>query len=273
MKKAKLLFFILVFSLVAGCVSEKPTEVIQAESSPTEMPPSVTPEPLPTNTPQPTDTPEPTATIDADPAVYDNFSNPANDDFFNQGQWRLSGNASPPVVQQKDGVIMFSDEGEQEYTATVLVAKNFDGFQIESPMYFEVDLMLSPESGPGGISLTLYGLDISPDWSAKCFIQYYDKHGANCMHASWDEGLSGEYDSFYRTITPGDWHNFRIEIDPETMEFTYYIDGVISGRGIPLDVERLRGAEFQVVIGISKSTVDQPVVGFADNIRIGPIMP
>jgi len=93
------------------------------------------------------------------------------------------------------------------------------------------------------------------------------------MHASWDEGLSGDYDSFYRKITPGDWHTFRIEIDPETMEFTYYIDGVISGRGIPLDAERLRGAEFQVVIGINQSTAAQPVFGYADNIRIGSIIP
>jgi hypothetical protein len=273
MKKIKFLFVVLVFLLTTGCASESPTEVMGGEPSPTDVPASITPKPLPTNTPEPTATVQPTATIDADPAVFDNFENPANDGFFNQGQWRLSGNAPSPSVQQKDGELIFSDEGGQENTATVLVAKSFDGFEIKVPMYFEVDLMLSPESGPGDISLTLYGLDISPDWFAKCFVQFYDKHGANCMHASWDEGVSGGYDAYYRNITPGDWHTFRIEIDPQTMEFTYYIDGAMSGRNIPRDAERLTGAKFQVVIGILKATPDQPVFGFVDNVRIGPIMP
>ena len=271
--KIKFIFFVLVTTMLMGCASEKQPqpEVIPTESI---SPSTNTPEPPPTETSVPTKTPLLTATIDADPAVYDNFENPANDELFNQGQWRLSGNASAPVVQQKDGKIMFSDEGdEQEYTATVLVAKNFDGFKIESPMYFEADLMLSAESGPGDVSITLYGLDISPDWFSKCFIQFYDEHGANCMHASWDEGLSGDYDSYYRKITPGDWHNFRIEIDPETLEFTYYIDNVLSGKDIPLDAEKLRGANFQVVIGISKSTVEQPVFGYIDNVKIGALAP
>lgn len=273
MKRVKFIPMILVFSLLAGCATAKPTEGITAEPDPTEILSSVTPELLPTNTPEPTATIQPTATIDADPTVYDNFENPANDGFFNQGQWRLSGNAPTPVAQQKDGVLMFSDEDKQENTATVLVAKNFDGFQIESPMFFESDLMLSPDSSRGEISLTLYALDVSPDWLAKCFIQDHDKHGANCMHASWDEGLSGNYDAYFRLITPGDWHHFRIEVDPETMNFTYYIDGIISGKGIPLDAERLRGAKFQVVIGINKSTADQPVFGYVDNVRIGTIAP
>ena len=273
MNKANFLFVILVFLLITGCGTAEPTEVIKAQPSPTEIPPSVTPEPLPTNTPEPTATIQPTATIDADPAVYDNFENPENDGFFNQGQWRLSGNNSNPNVQQMDGVIMFSDGGEQENTATVLVAKNFDGFQIESPMFFEADLMLSPDSGPGDVNLTLYALDISPDWFAKCFIQRYDAHGANCMHASWDEGLSGGYDAFYRNITPGTWHHFRIEVDPQTMQFTYYIDDARSGKNVPLDAERLQDAKFQVVIGIYKNTVDQPVFGSIDNVKIGSIMP
>ena len=271
--KIKFLFFVLVTTILIGCASEKlpQPEVISTESI---SPSTNTPEPLPTETSVPTEPPQPTATIDVDPSLYDNFENPANDEFFNQGQWRLSGNASAPVVQQKDGKIMFSDEGnEQEYTVTVLVAKNFDGFKIETPMYFEADLMLSAESGPGNISLTLYGLDISPDWSSNCFIEFNDKHGANCMHASWDEGLSGDYDSYYRKITPGDWHNFRIEVDPETMEFTYYIDDVLSGRDVPVDAERLQDADFQVVIGISKSTAEQPVFGYADNIKIGTLVP
>jgi hypothetical protein len=170
-------------------------------------------------------------------------------------------------------MIMFSDEGNQEFTATVLVARNFDGFQLDSPMYFQADLMLSPESGPGDVNLSLYGLDISPDWFAKCFIQYTDEQGANCMHASWDAGLNGDYSAFYRKITPGHWHTFRIEVRPETMEFAYYIDGVLSGKGVPLDAERLRGAEFQVVVGIDKNTPDGAVIGFADNVRIGAITP
>lgn len=272
MKKTNLLLLVMALLLLAGCGTTASPEITQAEQpNSTEIPPTETPEPLPTNTPEPTITVLPTATIDVDPTVYDNFENPANDGFFNQGQWRLSGNASAPVVQQEDGIIKFSDEGEQEHTATVLVAKNFDGFKIKSPMYFEADLMLSPDSGSGDISITLYGLDISPEWFSKCFIQHYDKYGANCMHASWDDGLSENYDAYFRLITPGDWHNFRIEVDPATMEFTYYIDGVMSGRGVPTNAELLRDAEFQVVIGISKATVGEPVFGFIDNVKIGSI--
>jgi ABC-type transport system substrate-binding protein len=59
MKKVKLLFYILVFALIAGCGSGGTTEVSPVEPSPTKLPPSVTPKPLPTSTS--TNTPEPTA--------------------------------------------------------------------------------------------------------------------------------------------------------------------------------------------------------------------
>jgi hypothetical protein len=55
----------------------------------TPLPPTATPVP-PTNTPVPTATPQPTPTMDADPTVYDNFNNPANDGSFNQSQWEYA---------------------------------------------------------------------------------------------------------------------------------------------------------------------------------------
>ena len=124
---------------------------------PTSTPrPTATPVP-PTNTPVPTATPQPTPTMDADPTVYDNFNNPANEGGYNTDLWELWHLAGR--VAQQDGVLMFTQRGKPEDGTYLGARKDYD-VSLDSPTFFEARLMLSPEANAGFVRLALYTKDL-----------------------------------------------------------------------------------------------------------------
>ena len=101
-----------------------------------------------TDTPEPTNTPKPpTATIDADPTVYDNFNNPANDGSFNKYQWIMLNDSMGKVIQ-KDGRLIVSYDNKTPENGISLSALKYDSV-IQTPTFFEAKLMVDkpPQNG------------------------------------------------------------------------------------------------------------------------------
>lgn len=265
---AGLVGFLLLFSGVALYVvppsPSVPTPTVVAAVVPGTSTPS------PTNTPR--SIPTPTTTIDTDPTMYDDFNNPTDDGGFNQNQWRLSGTSPNPQVQQQDGILIITDDGDQQDTATVLVARKYDDFSLDAPTLFEAELMLSPESGAGNVDIGLFATIDTGDWSSLCSILHNDDQTQmNCRDSLWPQQTDHSHETPGQLVELGTWHTVRIEVDPNSMTITYYIDGLVVDSYVPFDAEKLRGAKFQFVVGTWKTTAEGTMTGFIDNVRIGQL--
>jgi tetratricopeptide (TPR) repeat protein len=228
----------------------------------------------PTSTPTPTrtlrPTPTPSATIDADPTVYDNFNNPANDGSFNQSQWTYWSDP-PNQIAQQDGILRVTQEREKPGQGTRLVARKYNYATLNTSTFFEARLMLSPDKHAGNVQLHLNNdadLPVGETWFSECNI---DGSGwANCFDTAWslqEEQNYNFYDVGGKSVGYGTWHTFRIEVDPASMTFTYYIDGQMTGSHVPVDAEEIKKAKFTLAIGVYGGEV----TGYIDDVRIGQI--
>ena len=127
--------------------------------------------------------------------------------------------------------------------------------------------MVSPDDKyDGGVGLHLFAdLLGGGSWGSGCgFGGYYE---ANCSDGPWPQEEGHSYDTGGRPVDLGIWYTFRIEVDPATMTFTYYIDGQIFGSHVPVDAEKLKKARFTPGIGVC----GKAITGYIDDVRIGPV--
>lgn len=234
--------------------------------------PTVTPKS--TSTPRPA--PEPTATIDADPSVYDNFNNPANDGIFNQSQWRYWGELSNQIFQ-RDGILITTlNEESGNRTWTTLAAQKYSytslDFFASGPTFFEAKLMLDPTvRGQGNIQLHISADDLGGvgSWFVECGIN--EIAWANCYNSFFPFREGHFFDISGKQVGHGEWHTFRIEINPDTMTVTYYIDGQLGGSHTPPDANLIKTGKFTVGIGNWRESTDGIITGYIDDVRIGPV--
>ena len=254
-------------------VTTTPAAVVMAEATNTPQPTN-TPRSTTTTTPQPT--PLPAATIDAIPDVYDSFDDPSNDGNFDQSKWILWSDFPSRVVQQ-DGVLMVSADIETEGGAS-LGARQYEDVTLSTltannPTFVEAKLRLSPDEHAGNVSLNIGANLEGWGWFSECNIMDYgDIVSAGCFDTRWPWQEGYQYNSEEQSVDLGTWHKVRIELDPASMTFTYYVDDQMVGSHVPADADKLRDAKFTVSIGVWGNS-SESVKGYIDDVRIGQITP
>jgi hypothetical protein len=258
----------LLSTIVAACTpapaGSSPEPVSTSGSSQT---PSLTNTPVPTATPVP-----PTATIDADLTVYDNFNNPANDGKFNASLWDDTTNAVPDhdIVQQNGFLKM---RGSGSVGSTVLEAILHRNFALDQSMFFEAKLMSDAKEHHGNIQLNIdASLPGNQSWFSQCIIDdLSDAYGsANCWDTIWPWQQGRAYTTGTFNFKHGTWHLFRIEIDPKTMTFTYFVDQRQVGHHVPKDADLIKSAPFTLTIGTWGPDTGA-ITGYVDDVRVGTL--
>jgi hypothetical protein len=205
--------------------------------------------------------------------MYDDFNNPANNGDFDQDQW-VYWSDPPNQIAQQDGVLTII-QVDKPASDTALAPSKYPAFKPNSPILFEAKLMLDTEQHAGHVYLSLNTTLPSGElWWSACQIDSYSfdsSAAANCHDTAWQgESPRRTHNVKIKPVDYGTWHKFRIELDPAMMTFTYYIDDQIVGSHIPVDAEALKNAQFALLIGIWGSSSD-PLIGYIDDVRIGPI--
>ncbi len=205
-------------------ISATPAVTLVTATSPPTLTPTLTPT-----------LPKPTPTIDADPLMYDNFNNSENDGEFNATRWVRNRDSDNGVkIFQQDGYLSLSTSGLEEQEWGGLVARDYEGFTIDKPAFFEADLMLN-KGGTGGNVAFGFWADTDGGWEIDCGVRASSPisyPAATC--AEYVQGtsqfnystnsVSAEYDT---------WHRLRVEIDPTTMTFSYFSDDILIGTHTP----------------------------------------
>lgn len=225
----------------------------------------VNPEKPPTNTPTPT----PTATIDADPTIYDNFNNPANDGSFNQSKWE------PWIIDgqiiQQDGLLIMTQDAKLD-EETRISPRKYKDVILNAPTFFEAKMKIDSTKNAGWVLLgTEFGFSGASGF-ASCRIN--EEAYIYCDYVDFTSQWDIRYETENVFIDYGQFHTIRMEIDPATLTFTYYLDGQVFDSYTPTDADRFKGrAVFIPSIGVvdwgSNST--GTLVGYFDDVRIGPI--
>jgi hypothetical protein len=196
--------------------------------------------------------------------TYDSFDNSSYDGSFDKTKWGDEGEHKHYIAQQHGSVT--AAHVVTTYTKTSLYALGYNEFMLSTPVFFEARIMLSPIEHAGNAQFNLAADDNS--WWAECNIT--DSSDTQGWAACVDQTGSDEhiYPSEGRLVDYGTWHLFRMEIDPRTMTFSYFIDGDKVAGHIPVDAERLKRARFIFRVGIWGGTGG--LTGYIDDVRIGP---
>lgn len=139
---------------------------------------------------------------------------------------------------------------------------------VNSPMFIEAKFKLEPDQN-GGTDLSL---NIRDKGLAQC--QIWGANGSQVVHC-YANIFDQQKEIITRQIPQGTWHSARIEVDPSTMTFTGYVDGLKAGSFTPDRADELKGAQFTANIGsgcsgpgcIDRAT--RTVTGYFDDVRMG----
>ena len=127
--------------------------------------------------------------------------------------------------------------------------------------------MLDPNNIAGLVYFQLWA-ELSDDaWFSKCCINSEGWNG--CFQRNWGKS-EHEYEIAGEQLSLGEWHTFRIELDPIDMKFTYYLDGQLLGSHVTVEAEELKQVKYGVSMG-AWSDQEGKTIGYFDDVRIGPI--
>ena len=200
----------------------------------------------------------------ADPTMYDDFDNVAYNGKVNGALWIYGGDTSYMRVFQENGSSVFTVSEANNCSALHV---NNDYNSITQPMFIETRMMLDPES-------TIWGTDLGITFNAEdghsvCSIfPGQDTQEISC----WSKYFGVDQRHYKVRIVPGTWHILRIEVYPQTMQFSYLVDGEEIGAYIPRNSEPMKNIEYELLIRLCNwGGYAQNPVGYVDYVRMGAI--
>jgi hypothetical protein len=201
-----------------------------------------------------------------DPLVYDSFDQPTYNGSFDPSKWEVCGSDPGSKVNQENGVLSMTHAGSSSgLRATSLCARKYWAVKISEPTYFEADLMF-PDKQMGMVDITVGTNGLS---GAGCFHHYLytNNRYITILHCNYVSGQAS-WISRIKNVAPGTWHTVRIEVEPATGDFVYYLDGqqYDSYHASP-DFSQTK---FWFSISVSAES-PHDVIGYIDNVKIGQI--
>jgi serine/threonine protein kinase len=208
---------------------------------------------------------EPEPQLEVDSTVYDNFDDPAFDGNFNPTQWAFfSDTENGGQAVQAAGELEL-ERYDQAAGAIGLEAVAYNQ-SLQAPTFFAADLMLTgPQNGH------VY-LAVGPEWLSKeyadCIFGHTDETGAiDCNYYYVNED-SLAYEMSDYPVEYNTWHTVKIEVDPTTMTFTFYIDDELIDTFTSARTKTIKNVNFTFNIGLWGES-DEPLTGYVDNVRVG----
>jgi len=193
--------------------------------------------------------------------IYDDFDNSAYNNSFNKYLW-ISTSESVGQKIQSNGVLRLSYDKTSENGAG-LVASKYNHVALEAPTFFEAKLKVENTQN-GHLYIFVGGSDLS--YFTGCNIGYGDKSALfNCSYFDKKQNKF-IYETEDKLVSYEEWHTARIEVDPDTMIYSYFLNGQKIG-SFTQEAES-QSIFFEVGIFVAS---DNNVNGYVDNIRIGKI--
>ncbi len=236
-----------------------PTKPIQVKPSATSAfsQPTITPLPFTPPPPQPP----------IDPTLYDGFNDDAYGGSFNPSLWAAVGDTSGSVLRQSNGSLSIKVTSDKTAGLDAQIPRFNKPFFLETRLFLDpattekealLFIVLNSEHGFSVCGVFGFG---NNKQNISCWSEYYGKH---VEHRTGLDGI------------PTGWHVFRFEVDPESMNIDYFVDGypVDTYRpavSIPDHLEEFKRSTFSFSVTLNNLAGASAPVGYVDYVRMGPI--
>lgn len=191
--------------------------------------------------------------------LFDNFGFKVFDVKWNESTWAEIGTGS--YIQQLDGILTLSREMEG---SGGLVAHRRK-WLLSQINYVESKLLLNGDiqTQAGGIGIKIDTVIDGNQWFAKCGIQGGQGEKTASVLCTTTDGFS----TIAVKVPYDTWHLVRFDVDSDNTKITFFIDGQNVGNYIPQDTNRLKNAEYSLMLeGISSN--DGSLTGSFDNVQL-----
>jgi serine/threonine protein kinase len=211
-----------------------------------------------------------TATQALNVAFHDDFNDPQFDGTFNREKWEASNNCTN--VGQSNGVLVFNNRNEG--CDLVVYSSNNDLSYLKSLSWLQAKVKMENDFSGDVATQELQFNTVMSDvvYVAWCGIiqrQNDTRFFFTITNGSrWENGINDEYHQEMPT-TSGEWHDIRIEIDPNTMKITCMVDNLLLGAHIPIDADLLRKAQFNRIVEAARGTASF-ATSMVDDVSISP---
>ena len=174
----------------------------------------------------------------ADPTMYDDFD--ASSDALDASRWEINREDLAAEITKQSGILTVKTNGYEKSIG--LSPRRFQDLSIHEPFFIELRFKLEPnQNGGAGISLA------ASDNKGFTLCHIWEMQGTQAVVCQSFFGENKEIGA--KEISSGTWHSARIEVDPSSMTFTYYIDGIKIGEDTPISAEELKSAKFYPSLG------------------------
>ena len=226
----------------------------------TPAPQALTPTPNFTAIPVPeiSSTPTPTAI-----AFADDFSDTRFDGTLNSSQWSLYGVAYT-TIKQVNGAMLFTKSSTNGPENGKLIT--VPSWSLEQFSYIEARVKVNQQhkGNMGNINIWLE----KDSWYVGCGLSVGPTQPIFFCNQGEAPFTSNDY--YQESSTPAAydrWYTVRIEIDPQTFELTFFIDGQYFGHWQPANADQLLKDKFNVVIGIWTDN-GTSMTGSVDDVKV-----
>ena len=200
-------------------------------------------------------------------AFADDFSNTRYDGRFDTSQWSTynGGAYTYTTIQQENGVMLFTKPSitgaEPGNLITVLSWSPEEFSYVEARL--KVNRQHKGDTGNIGLSLAT-----ANGWSVGCGFSVGTTQPTFFCNQIEPPYTSSEY--YQQSSTPAaydQWYTVRIEIDPQTFELTFYIDGQFFDHWRPANANQLFQDKFNIVIGMWTDN-GTSMTGSVDDVKV-----
>lgn len=214
----------------------------------------------------PSSTPLPTATLDDTEVsyIYDNFFDFESDTSINSQLWSIPwrDQLKTGKAYLQDGSLVLNQSGNNAWLH--LMANNYKEITITEPMFIEVRIRILPKFDSWA-GITIDGI---PEYGCcgygYCAIRGY-MNGTDYLHC-----YARDNRMLTRLIVKtGQWHTFRVEIDPIQNVVLYFIDGKQVGNDKYID--GMSNIKFSFYLYAWATNNSTQTTGYFDYVRIGPM--
>ncbi|HFD39031.1 MAG TPA: PKD domain-containing protein, partial [Anaerolineae bacterium] len=208
--------------------------------------------------------------------LYDDFDNAAFDGFYNPLKWQFRGDSNYFTMQQQNGAMVLTSANAPAERDTVMVANMPQERTLQQVQRFQARLKISPDTNSWGGKIQISSDDLGVPgktwWSASCDLVRYGG-GTPSIGCGIGSSAGGEY-GFDHPAEVNRWYTARIEIDPESARFCFYIDGMLQGCHTPADASALKTAtNLTARIGAWNGDANPTGTLYFDDVYITPVGP
>jgi PKD repeat protein/sugar lactone lactonase YvrE len=210
-------------------------------------------------------------------ALYDDFSNPAYNGFYNPIKWRFWGDPSYFNMQQQNGAMVLTTTGNAPAERdTVLVASMPLYRTLRQVQRLQARLRISPDANNWGAKVQVSSDDLGVPgltwWNASCDLVRYG-NGTPSIGCGVGSSAGGEY-GFGFPAEANRWYTARIEIDPATAQICFYLDAALQGCHTPSYASALKNAtNLTARIGAWNGQANPTGTLYFDDVYITPAGP